>query len=124
MSQSLLARKKELLQKFEELTQKQLELLAQEEYEQLEDLFAEKDRIIREVEGLDLKLSDQERNQEELKALARKIYDSNILLEKKLQEAKQALGEMIIHLQQVKKQEHLYRSQPSQMEGVFIDKRS
>lgn len=124
MTESIFARKKEMLLKFKELTQKQLKLLEENQYEELEELFTEKECLMREVEALDEKLTGQEKPQEELKTLAKKVYDLNVLLEKKLQETKQDLGEKIVQLQKAKKQEHLYRSQPSQVEGVFIDKRS
>ncbi|MFW6238541.1 MAG: hypothetical protein ACOC5A_04855 [Halanaerobiales bacterium] len=123
MSANLLA----LYKKLYNLVQKEDEILAEEDYEELTDLLQEKNKVIERIEAADLLtfLKDRDDPEEdfhkmkEIMQKCRDLEDENISnLQKKKEEVKKNLGE----LKNLSKTRNKYLQQ--NMDAKFIDKKS
>lgn len=121
MINNLQQEKLSLLEQFHKLTTKQLGLLEQGEYDQLLELFEQKDLVIKKINDLDLKLG-KEANCEEVLTKLKELQELNNLLELKLRNTKTELGVKLLEFQQGKQTENRY-SRYTQTEGAFIDKK-
>lgn len=118
-----LREKKILLEQFKEITLRQIEYFAREDYEEVERLFGAKQELIDKIEALQGQLQEVPANDAGLVELCKELYALNQHLESDLKDARQELGAKIIALRQNRQHEQQYRQLPLQVEGAFVDKK-
>ncbi|WP_227767261.1 hypothetical protein [Zhaonella formicivorans] len=123
MADSLLNKKRVLLEKLKKLTILQVQMLDNGQYEPISSLFDEKDRIIEEIDRIDLKLSEPARKNDEILVLLDELRQLNAQLVAGLDRTKKSIATKLIELQRNKKGDSLYHQRSIQVEGAFIDKK-
>lgn len=123
MADILLNKKRVLLEKLKQLTILQVQMLDNGQYEPISSLFDEKDRIIEEIDRIDLKLSEPARKNDEILVLLDELRQLNAQLVAGLDRTKKSIVTKLIELQRNKKGDSLYHQRSIQVEGAFIDKK-
>lgn len=123
MADSLLNKKRVFLEKLKQLTILQVQMLDNEQYEDINSLFDEKDRIIEEIDGIDFQLNEADRKNDKILVLLDELRQLNAQLEAGLDKAKKSIAVKLIELQRNKKGDSLYHQRSIQVEGAFIDKK-